>query len=170
MGRRQETSEISQLRKEAKSVLMLPQINEESRDVFKADKINHNNLKSNTMKELKNDASSKIFKLNKNGNFIEQKELMINSTLVTSRFSPNLNESASYAAQKVLNRFNSHLPPKKPQSLLTKIAEFAASKKSHNQRSHLSLDKIMPSPLGGLTVNHTRSPSLTSCKIPGSDS
>jgi hypothetical protein len=71
MGRRQETSEISQIRKEAKSVLMLPLIKEENGDVLKTDKINHNNLKSNTMKELKNDASTKILKLNKNGNFIE---------------------------------------------------------------------------------------------------
>jgi hypothetical protein len=98
MGRRQETSEISQIRKETKSVLMLPLIKEENGDVLKTDKINHNNLKSNTLKELKNDASTKILKLNKNGNFIEQKELIINSTLVTSRNSPNLNEAASYAA------------------------------------------------------------------------
>jgi hypothetical protein len=82
MVRRQE-SEISQIRKEAKSVLMLPLIKEESGDIVRTDKNNHNNLKSNTLKELKNDASTKILKLNKNGNFIEQKELHISSTLVS---------------------------------------------------------------------------------------
>ena len=82
MVRRQD-SEISQIRKEAKSVLMLPLIKEESGDIVRTDKNNHNNLKSNTLKELKNDASTKILKLNKNGNFIEQKELHISSTLVS---------------------------------------------------------------------------------------
>jgi hypothetical protein len=82
MVRRQE-SEISQIRKEAKSVLMLPLIKEESGDIVRTDKNNHNNLKSNTLKELKNDSSTKILKINKNGNFIEQKELHISSTLVS---------------------------------------------------------------------------------------
>ena len=74
---------MSQIRREAKSVLMLPLIKEESGDIVRTDKNNHNNLKSNTLKELKNDASTKILKLNKNGNFIEQKELHISSTLVS---------------------------------------------------------------------------------------
>ncbi len=96
---RHEESEISHIRKEAKSVLTLPLIKEENGgDILKAEKINHNNIKSHSIKELKNDASTKILKINKSGNFIEQKELHINSTLVTSRFSPNLNEAASYAA------------------------------------------------------------------------
>ena len=82
MVRRQE-SEISQIRKEAKSVLMLPLIKEESGDIVRTDKNNHNNLKSNTLNELKNDSSTKILKINKNGNFIEQKELHISSTLVS---------------------------------------------------------------------------------------
>ena len=74
---------MSQMRKEAKSVLMLPLIKEESGDIVRTDKNNHNNLKSNTLKELKNDASTKLLKINKNGNFIEQKELHISSTLVS---------------------------------------------------------------------------------------
>lgn len=82
MVRRQE-SEISQIRKEAKSVLMLPLIKEESGDIVRTVKNNHNNLKTNTLNELKNDSSTKILKLNKNGNFIEQKELHISSTLVS---------------------------------------------------------------------------------------
>lgn len=82
MVRRQE-SEISQIRKEAKSVLMLPLIKEESGDIVRTDKNNHNNLKTNTLNELKNDSSTKILKINKNGNFIEQKELHISSTLVS---------------------------------------------------------------------------------------
>jgi len=82
MVRRQD-SEISQIRKEAKSVLMLPLIKEESGDIVRTDKNNHNNLKSNTLNELKNDSSTKILKINKNGNFIEQKELHISSTLVS---------------------------------------------------------------------------------------
>jgi hypothetical protein len=82
MVRRQE-SEISQIRKEAKSVLMLPLIKEESGDIVRTDKNNHNNLKTNTLNELKNDSSTKILKINKNGNFIEQKELNISSTLVS---------------------------------------------------------------------------------------
>jgi hypothetical protein len=82
MVRRQE-SEMSQIRKEAKSVLMLPLIKEESGDIVRTDKNNHNNLKTNTLNELKNDSSTKILKINKNGNFIEQKELHISSTLVS---------------------------------------------------------------------------------------
>lgn len=74
---------MSQIRKEAKSVLMLPLIKEESGDIVRTGKNNHNNLKSNTLKELKNDASTKLLKINKNGNFIEQKELHISSTLVS---------------------------------------------------------------------------------------
>ena len=74
---------MSQIKKEAKSVLMLPLIKEESGDIVRTDKNNHNNLKSNTLKELKNDASTKLLKINKNGNFIEQKELHISSTLVS---------------------------------------------------------------------------------------
>ena len=44
MARRQE-SELSQIRKDAKSVLMLPLIKEENGDIIKANKNNHNNLK-----------------------------------------------------------------------------------------------------------------------------
>ncbi len=115
----------------------------------------------NTLKELRHDASaSKLLKI-KSGMFIEQKELTIDQNTPTSRFTPNLNEAASYAAQQVLNRFNSHLPPKKPPSLLTKIAEFASSKKSSHQRSQLSFEKIIPSSLGP-SKNHSRNPSFTS--------
>ena len=45
MARSQKSEIISQIRKEARSDLMLPLIQEENGDIFKPDKINHNNLK-----------------------------------------------------------------------------------------------------------------------------
>ena len=48
MARSQKSEIISQIRKEARSDLMLPLIQEETGDIFKPDKINHNNLKSCT--------------------------------------------------------------------------------------------------------------------------
>lgn len=77
MARGQE-SQMAKFRKEDRSMLILPQIKEENGDNINGEKRSHNNIKSNAIKELKHDLStSKLLKINKNGTFIEQKELMI---------------------------------------------------------------------------------------------
>ncbi len=93
MARGQE-SQMARIRKEARSMLIMPLIKEESVDGINK----RNELKINTLNDLRHDASaSKLLKI-KSGIFIEQKELTIDYNTPTSRFSPNLNEAASYAA------------------------------------------------------------------------
>ncbi len=117
-------------------MLILPLIKEENSAATKATVhirdflfLNDRNLSSS--KELKHEASSKRLKLN--GSFIEQKELMMDPYMPTTPnvVTSSLNEAASYAALKALQtRLNLHLPPKRPPSLLTKLAEFTSQKKS----------------------------------------